>query len=178
MGFPDFPGVSVTLSRFIVTPPELNSKPWDLNHLHRDHLDAKFDSKNASKPVWWVLSSIKRLVAGTPKSVPVLEQHNDIPFLDFGFSGSKMVPWITNRKGTPLRKSAKIVDFGGFWWIRAPPDFVLGRLRTRFPGASATLNEHFCGKISELNIGLEMVFDRSGGGSWIQGVDGAIWIAV
>ena len=75
----------------------------------------------------------------------------------------------------PLAKFCKNRCFGGFWGIRAPPDSVLGRLRTGFPGASATLNEHFCGKISELNIGLEMVFDRSGRRFLILGIDGAIW---
>ena len=172
-GSQTFPSVSVTLSRFIVTPPELNSKPWDLNHLHRDHLDAKFDSKNASKPVWWVLSSRKRLVGGTLKSVPVLEQQNCILFLDFGFSGSKKVRWITNRKGTPLRNSAKNTDFGGFWGIRAPPDSVLGRLWTGFPVPVPPWANTFVVR-SRSSIS-DSKWCSIGAGAGSLGIDGAIW---
>ena len=137
MGFPDFPRCQCHVESVYCDPS--NSKP-DLDHLHRDHLDAKFDSKNASKPVWWVLSSRKRLVGGTLKNVPVLEQQNGILFLDFGFSGSKMVPWITNRKGTPLRKSAKIVDFGGKFRFYVDFALVDGFNRNQCPNEALGLN--------------------------------------
>ena len=58
----------------------------------------------------------------------------------WNFGGSKMPPWITNLKGTPLRKSLKIVDFGGFLGFRAPTSPVLGRLWVGFAGTSATLS--------------------------------------